>query len=168
MSLPMEIKSVAAGLIERLTDEEYTSKGMTIDEILKFMGCFGKTPEGDALAALEKKCCADKNGTVKADIADKILLEFIKDPELLLTLETEAKILDRKNEVKDVVHHAEDFRYMLTQLGEPIPERYIQHFLKEALALHRSDDEFNVCSFMEFLVATVPIETETTKKNEKR
>ena len=160
-----EIRSTAEKLIEHFVDTEFVTRDFAWEEVIQFMAVFGKVLEGEAEIAFKNKWNPKGEVNLKPEVAVRCLLEFVKDPELLLSLETEAKVLDQKTH--DVVHHAEDFRYMLRQLGEEIPEHYIMHFLKQAQGLHRSDDEFNVCCFMEYLVATEPVEEDPKKRAKK-
>ena len=154
----------AGKIISVLTDPTLGSvtQEMDWDVILLYMAAFGRVLEGDQLEAFTKKWNPERKAVIKYETAIKCLLDFIKDPELLLALEAEAKVLDQKTH--DVVHHAEEFRFMMQQLGVELPENYIQHLIKEALALHRSDDEFNICSLMEFLCATQPLEDPSKKQ----
>lgn len=152
----------AAKVVAHFVDPEFVNKGFTWDLLKSFMLVFGRELEEEAENALKKKYTPDGKPELKPEYAVRILLEFVADQNLISALETEAKILDPK--ARDVVHHSEDFRFMLQQVGPELPEHFIAHFLKEALGLHRSDDEFNVNSYIEFLAATEPPEDVTKKK----
>lgn len=129
------------------------------DDILLFYQVLGKTIEGDELAAFQKKFNPENKQTLLQDKAFLALTEFIGKDEFILMLQCESKVLDQKN--GGTVHHAEDFRQMLKELGEEIEEDLVNDFIREALG--KGDDEFDINVYLQFICQETHF-TEEVKK----
>jgi len=122
------------------------------EDILNFLAVFGKVLEGDEELTFKKRFNPEGKDYIPVDKALAAWTEFIGKDEFILMLQSEAKILDPKKQ--STQHHAEDFRWMLKQLGEPIPEDDINDFIREALG--RADDTFNINVFLQYMCQYEP------------
>ncbi|OHT09576.1 hypothetical protein TRFO_21548 [Tritrichomonas foetus] len=116
-------------------------------DILAFYQVFGKNLEGEELQAFQKKYNPENKISLPQDRALPALTEFIGKDDFILMLQSESKVLDPKHE--GTVHHAEDFRMMLKELGDDIGDDLVNDFIREALG--RNDDEFDINVYLQFM-----------------
>jgi hypothetical protein len=137
--------------------------GFRFDYVILFLGVFGKQLEGEEEVAFKKKYNPENKENIPVEKALQAMLDFIHKDEIILSLETESKILDPKTE--GAVHHCEDFRWMLKMVGDEIPDLYIAHFLREAMG--RSDDLFDLNVYIEYICQTILPEDPNKKKGKR-
>jgi hypothetical protein len=138
--------------------------GFRFDYIILFMQLFGKQLEGEEEVAFKRRYNPENKENLPVEKALQAMLDFIHKDEIILSLETESKILDPKTQGS--IHHAEDFRWMLKTVGDEIPELYIAHFIKEAMG--RSDDLFDLNVYIEYMCRTELPDDPNKKKGGKR
>lgn len=117
------------------------------EDILAFYEVFGKTLEGEELEKFTKRFNPEKKTNLIQDKALPALTEFIGKDDFILMLQSESKILDPIH--GGYVHHAEDFRMMMKELGEDIGDDLINDFIREALG--KGDDEFDINVYIQFI-----------------
>lgn len=118
------------------------------DDIITFYAFFGRKFEGEeAETAFKRKYNPENKQQIKSDIATAAMADLFKQQEFLLTLQVDAKVLDQKT--KQWNHHAADFRYMLSQLGEPLLDQDADDFIREALG--KSDDMIDLKAYLELI-----------------
>lgn len=136
------------------------------EDIIGFFACFGKTfetPEEEA--AFKKRYNPENKEYINPERALTALHEFIQKDEFVLMLQSEAKILDPKT--KGFVHHADDFRWMLSQLGEDLSEDDMNDFIREALG--RSEDLFDINVFIQHMCkSNTQVQDDSKNKKGKR
>ena len=116
-------------------------------DILAFYEVFGKTLEGEELEKFTKRFNPEKKENLNTDKALPAFTEFIGKDDFILMLQTESQILDPLH--NGYVHHEEDFRMMMKELGEEIPDDLINDFIREALG--KGDDEFDINVYIQFM-----------------
>jgi hypothetical protein len=137
--------------------------GFRFDAILEFFELLGRklTPEDEA--DFRKRYNPANKENIPCVIALQGLLSFCKEEDLILALETEALVLNKKS--GNAWHNVEDLRWMLNVVGEPVPPAYSDHFVKEALG--RSEDLLELNCYIETICKTPP-PIDTTKKAKSR
>ena len=129
-------------------------------DVLAFYQVLGKDLDGEELQNFQKKYNPENKESIPQSLALPALTEFIGKDEFIIMLQVESKVLDPKHE--GTVHHAEDFRMMLRQLGDDIGEDLCNDFIREALG--RGDDEFDINVYLQFMCQETHY-TEEVKKS---
>ena len=129
------------------------------EDITNFLTVFGIILEGDEEVAFRKKYNPQNKDYIPVDKALLAWTEFISKDDFILMLQSEAKILNREN--GSPVHHAEDFRWMLQQVGEEIPDDLINDFIREATG--KSDDLFDLNVYLQNICQNTKVIEEPKK-----
>ena len=132
----------ALDILSKLPD-----RSITHEDFQSFIDTLRINLDDEAKAELRKKLDPDEKGIIPGDKAFAQLTEFLKDQEWVGLFKTEAEVL---SSTKTDSFHAEDFRYMLHQLGEEIPDSDIDDFIREALG--KGDDMFSLQEFIDRMV----------------
>lgn len=118
------------------------------DDILAFYQLFDRPfASEEAEAQFKKRYNPDNHANIKWEPAKFALSEIFKNPDFLPTLQVDVKSLDVKTH--QTVHHAADFRFMLSQLGETVDESLYDDFIREALG--KQDDTFDLKQYLELM-----------------
>lgn len=144
---PIDTRTPVQRVLAAIPRNKDDQRDIAWEDVLLFYQIFGKTIEGEELEHFQKKYNPDKKETILQDKALPALAEFIGKDEFILMLQSESKILDQNH--GGYVHHAEDFRMMLKELGEDIGDDLVNDFIREALG--KGDDEFDINVYLQFM-----------------
>ena len=139
------MKKLFDGIVKNCRSPE---RDFAWEDVISFYNIFSKGfGDEETETAFRKKYNPDGNPNIPSDKAVQAMLELVRKPEFCLTLQTDAKVLDKKTH--GTVHHAVDFRYMIQQLGDDLSESDYDDFIREALG--RGDDTFDINEFISFM-----------------
>ena len=144
--------------LERMVKQ--SDRDVPWEDILAFYQMFDKPFDEEAEQQFRKRFNPENVPQIKWEPAKYALMEIFKAQDFVLTLQVDAKSLDVHNH--QTIHHAQDFRYMLSQLGESFDESLYDDFIREALG--KQDDTFDLKQYIELMCNHVEAPPENNKK----